>query len=129
MTTTPTRAPFGTWRSPIDAALAAAGRAIPSWPAYVGREVWWTETRPEQGGRTTLLRAPEAGGSPVDLLPDPRWNVRSRVVEYGGRSWAARPADAHRPLRVVFSNYTDQRLYALDLPAGPLERRAPYRTP
>src|SRR5262249_8332375 len=59
------------------------------------------------------------------LLPAP-WNARSRVHEYGGRSYlpvpigekaegsgspAARPAAA--PRAIVFANYADQRLYPL----------------
>ncbi|MFL4908058.1 prolyl oligopeptidase family serine peptidase [Streptomyces sp. MMS24-I2-30] len=116
---------YGSWPSPIDAALAAAHDGHPEWVGFVGDEVWWTEPRPAEGGRRTLVRrrGPEAGhaaptragdsgeqadGTEESLLPAP-WNVRSRVIEYGGLPWAG-VMSADGPL-VVFVNFADQRLY------------------
>ena len=45
------------------------------------------------------------------MLPAP-WNVRSRVIEYGGQPWAGARAASGGPL-VVFVHFADQRLYAL----------------
>jgi acetyl esterase/lipase len=42
------------------------------------------------------------------VLPEP-WNIRSRVIEYGGRPWTA-ATDEHGVL-VVFAHFPDQRLY------------------
>ncbi|WP_228973675.1 prolyl oligopeptidase family serine peptidase [Streptomyces sp. DH12] len=102
--------PYGTWPSPIDARLAAAHDGHPEYVGTVGEEVWWTEPRPAEGGRRALVRR-TADGTEETVLPAP-WNVRSRVVEYGGRPWAgtARP-DGTAPL-VVFCHFPDQRLYA-----------------
>ncbi|MEU4657318.1 prolyl oligopeptidase family serine peptidase [Streptomyces sp. NPDC023723] len=106
---------YGSWPSPIDAALAAARDGRPDEVGFVGEEVWWTEPRPAEGGRRALVRR-RADGAEEDLLPAP-WNVRSRVIEYGGRSWAAVPDDGG-PL-VVFVNFADQRLYRWRPGGGP----------
>ncbi|MEW2495584.1 prolyl oligopeptidase family serine peptidase [Streptomyces nodosus] len=102
--------PYGDWPSPIDAALAAAHDGQPESVGYVGDEAWWTEPRPAEGGRRALVRR-TADGATEAVLPAP-WNVRSRVMEYGGSAWAGtmRPEG---PL-VVFVNFADQRLYAYE---------------
>ncbi|MER7719831.1 prolyl oligopeptidase family serine peptidase [Streptomyces flaveolus] len=104
---------YGSWPSPIDAALAAAHDGRPEDVGFVGGEVWWTAPRPTEGGRRTLVRR-HPDGTEEPVLPAP-WNVRSRVIEYGGRPWAALTAP-DGPL-VVFVNFADQRLYAYE-PGG-----------
>lgn len=99
---------YGSWPSPVDAALAAAHDGRPDDVGFVGDEVWWTAPRPTEGGRRTLVRR-HADGTEEPVLPAP-WNVRSRVIEYGGRPWGAATTDSG-PL-VVFVNFADQRLYA-----------------
>ncbi|QKZ17552.1 S9 family peptidase [Streptomyces chartreusis] len=98
---------YGSWPSPIDAAVAAAHEGRPDFVGFVGEEAWWTEARPTEGGRYTLVRRRTDGGE-ESVLPAP-WNVRSRVIEYGGQPWAGAVADG-RPL-VVFVDFADQRLY------------------
>ncbi|MFI9599727.1 prolyl oligopeptidase family serine peptidase [Streptomyces sp. NPDC052043] len=105
--------PCGSWPSPVDAALAAAHDGRPEFPEFVGDEVWWTEPRPAEGGRRALVRR-LADGSRSTVLPAP-WNVRSRVIEYGGRPWAGAVVDGV-PL-LVFVNFADQRLYRYE-PGG-----------
>ncbi|MDT0613112.1 prolyl oligopeptidase family serine peptidase [Streptomyces lancefieldiae] len=104
---------YGSWPSPIDAALAAAHDGRPEDVGFVGEEVWWTAPRPTEGGRRTLVRR-RADGTQEPVLPAP-WNVRSRVIEYGGRPWDALMKD-DGPL-LVFVNFADQRLYAYE-PGG-----------
>ncbi|MET7735304.1 LpqB family beta-propeller domain-containing protein [Streptomyces sp. NPDC005402] len=104
---------YGSWPSPIDAALAAAHDGHPEWLGFVGDEVWWTEPRPTEGGRRTLVRR-HADGTEESVLPAP-WNVRSRVIEYGGHPWAG-AVQAGEPL-VVFVHFADQRLYRFE-PGG-----------
>lgn len=99
--------PYGSWDSPIDAALAAAHDGQPEFVGFVGDEPWWTEPRPAEGGRRALVRRRAHGGEET-VLPAP-WNVRNRVLEYGGRPWTGVLRDGE-PL-VVFSNFADQRLY------------------
>ncbi|MFM9103801.1 MAG: peptidase S9, partial [Cyanobium sp.] len=49
----------------------------------------WLEQRPDEGGRTTLLRRPagQPEATPSELTPAP-WNLRSRVHAYGGGSYS-----------------------------------------
>ncbi|GAA2438217.1 prolyl oligopeptidase family serine peptidase [Streptomyces mauvecolor] len=104
-------APYGSWPSPIDAALAAAHDGYPDYVGVVGDDLWWTEARPAEGGRRVLVRRrPE--GEAQQVLPEP-WNVRSRVMEYGGRPWDGADRAAKGPL-VVFVHFDDQRLYAYE---------------
>ncbi|WP_418959982.1 prolyl oligopeptidase family serine peptidase [Streptomyces tritici] len=114
-------AAYGTWPSPIDARLAAAHDGRPEYLDEVGDELWWTAPRPAEGGRRALVRR-RADGTEESVLPPP-WNVRSRVVEYGGRPWAGTARPAGGPL-IVFSHFPDQRLYAHepdgDAPPRPL---------
>ncbi|MGY3678677.1 S9 family peptidase [Streptomyces sp. TE33382] len=109
---------YGTWPSPIDAALAASHDGRPEYVGTVGEEVWWTEPRPAEGGRRALVRRRADGGTEA-VLPAP-WNVRSRVIEYGGQPWAGTLRAEGGPL-VVFVHFADQRLYAYapDGPDGP----------
>ncbi|MGW6733840.1 dipeptidyl-peptidase 5 [Streptomyces sp. NPDC055013] len=106
---------YGSWPSPIDAALAATHDGHPEYVGFVGDEAWWTEPRPTEGGRRTLVRR-RADGTEESVLPAP-WNVRSRVVEYGGQPWAGEVADG-LPL-VVFVDFADQRLYRYEEGAEP----------
>ncbi|MFG3364920.1 prolyl oligopeptidase family serine peptidase [Streptomyces sp. NPDC090032] len=104
---------YGSWPSPITAALAAAHDGKPEYVGFVGDETWWTEPRPAEAGRRALVRR-RADGTEHAVLPAP-WNVRSRVIEYGGLPWAgaARPGDPLGPV-VVFVDFADQRLYAYE---------------
>ncbi|MGA4954567.1 prolyl oligopeptidase family serine peptidase [Streptomyces lavendulocolor] len=100
---------YGTWPSPIDARIAAAHGGRPEYVGVVGDEVWWTEPRPAEGGRRALVRR-RPDGTEEQVLPAP-WNVRSRVVEYGGQPWAGAVRGEDATPLVVFSHFPDQRLY------------------
>ncbi|MEU7576943.1 LpqB family beta-propeller domain-containing protein [Streptomyces sp. NPDC041068] len=112
---------YGSWPSPIDAELAASHDGAPGHVGFVGGEAWWTEPRPTEGGRRALVRRlPD--GEERSVLPAP-WNVRTRVVEYGGRAWTG--ADRPEGPLLVFADFADQRLYAYepdapDTPPRPL---------
>ncbi|MET9155992.1 prolyl oligopeptidase family serine peptidase [Streptomyces griseoflavus] len=106
---------YGEWPSPIDAATAAAHDGSPEFVGFVGEEVWWTEPRPAEAGRRTLVRR-RADGTEESVLPAP-WNVRTRVIEYGGLPWAGTVRDGV-PV-VVFVNFADQRLYRWEPGAEP----------
>ncbi|MEU9437582.1 prolyl oligopeptidase family serine peptidase [Streptomyces sp. NPDC048252] len=107
--------PYGSWPSPIDATLAATHDGRPEYVGFVGDEVWWTAPRPAEHGRRTLVRR-RPDGTQESLLPAP-WNVRSRVVEYGGQPWAGAVRDGR--LLVVFVHFADQRLYVYEPGGGP----------
>ncbi|MCK2218856.1 prolyl oligopeptidase family serine peptidase [Actinomadura sp. ATCC 31491] len=108
---------------PIDVARTDGG---PQWVEAVatpaGVEVWWDEPRPHEGGRRCVVRRlPD--GTRTDALP-PGWNARNRVVEYGGRSWRPLPDDGNGG-GLVFTNWSDQRLYRRDGDAEPVPLTPP----
>jgi dipeptidyl aminopeptidase/acylaminoacyl peptidase len=105
-------APFGNWQSPIGAADVARGAVAVSYPSIASGEVWWQERRPSEGGRSTIVASAGPGAAPRELLPAP-WNARSRVHEYGGKSYLPVPSlSLAGGYDLVFANFADQRLYA-----------------
>jgi dipeptidyl aminopeptidase/acylaminoacyl peptidase len=109
-----TRAPYGAWASPIDAAtVGRAGRRLGGPKLAADGAVWWAEGRPEEGGRTTLMRRPAGGG--IEEVTPAGVNVRTRVHEYGGGSWALAAPDL-----VLFVAFRDQRLYRQRLGEAPV---------
>jgi dipeptidyl aminopeptidase/acylaminoacyl peptidase len=102
-----TIAPYGSWVSPLSATDIAGEQHPVSGALFVGDALWWAELRSAEGGRYAVCRRDETG-LPVDVLPAP-WNARSRVHEYGGGAWTATQDG-----RLVFVEFTDQRLYRLD---------------
>jgi dipeptidyl aminopeptidase/acylaminoacyl peptidase len=97
--------PFGTWPSPITAALVATEGVRLSAVAVDGEDLYWLEGRPAEGGRNVLVRR-DATGETTDVTPPP-FNVRTRVHEYGGGAFVVTDG------LVCFSNFADQRLYRL----------------
>ncbi|MCX5386562.1 prolyl oligopeptidase family serine peptidase [Streptomyces sp. NBC_00083] len=102
---------YGSWPSPIGADVAVAHDGYPDYVAMVGDDLWWTEERPAEGGRSVLVRRRPDGEAQM-VLPQP-WNVRSRVMEYGGAPWHGAARAGRGPL-VVFVHFADQRLYAYE---------------
>ncbi|HYZ93481.1 MAG TPA: S9 family peptidase [Actinomycetota bacterium] len=103
----PEIAPYGSWRSPITAAAIARGGIGLSGLHLSGRNVFWSELRPAEGGRTVVLR------NGKELTPK-EFNARTAVHEYGGGAWWVH-GDT-----VFFTNWTDQRLYRQDPGAQPV---------
>jgi dipeptidyl aminopeptidase/acylaminoacyl peptidase len=104
---------YGIWPSPISAAIAAQASRRFGLVQADGGAVYWSESRPEEGGRQTILRA-DGAGKVVELLPSP-FSARSRVHEYGGGEFLAVGRT------VYFVNDKDQDVYALE-PGRPPQR-------
>ncbi|RMB79034.1 S9 family peptidase [Rhodococcus sp. SBT000017] len=103
---------FGSWPSPITAAdLSSAGHPVEG-GCFVGSEIWWSELRPAEQGRTAICRYVDGEVQPV--LPAP-FNARSRVHEYGGGAWTATAAGD-----LVFAEFSDQRVYRLTPGGAPV---------
>ncbi|MFD5468099.1 alpha/beta hydrolase family protein [Kitasatospora sp. NPDC127059] len=100
-------APYGTWPSPVTPADVVRSGVLVEWVGFLGADPCWTEVLPEDGGRNALMRRGPDGAA-VQVLP-PGWDVRSGVIEYGGRPWTAVSDRADDG--VVFSHRGDQRLY------------------
>ena len=103
---------FGSWPSPITAAdLSSAGHPVEA-GCFVGSEIWWSELRPAEQGRTAICR--HVDGEVQPILPAP-FNARTRVHEYGGGAWTATAAGD-----LVFAEFSDQRVYRLTPGGAPV---------
>jgi dipeptidyl aminopeptidase/acylaminoacyl peptidase len=106
MTTT---APFGSWKSPITSALLTSSGIGFSELHFCGGNLYWLESRPDEGGRVAIVRCPHLH-VPSDAIPG-AFNARTRAHEYGGGAYCVH---GHT---VFFSNFKDQRLHRQE-PAG-----------
>jgi hypothetical protein len=95
----PRTAPYGSWPSPISAELITAG--VTGLSALTGNvdALFWLESRPEEGGRNTLIMW--RNDERTELTPTP-FNARTRVHEYGGGAYLATNSNAY------FVNFADQ---------------------
>ncbi len=98
----PKLAPYGSWKSPITSDLIVAGSIRLGEIRLDGAEVYWSESRPVEGGRSVMVRW--AVGQEADMALEP-FNVRTRVHEYGGGAYQVAAG------QIYFSNFADQRLY------------------
>jgi dipeptidyl aminopeptidase/acylaminoacyl peptidase len=112
-------APYGSWRSAITSDLIVAQAVGLPDVLLDGDDIYWIESRPQEGGRNVVVRATPEG--PRDVTPA-GFNARTRVHEYGGG--AVTIADGV----VYFSNFKDQRLYRQAAGAAP-EPMTPEVTP
>ena len=98
-------ASYGSWRSPITAELIVKGSIGLGQIEVEGDNIYWTEGRPAEGGRSAIVHR-DPTGIITDLIPAP-FNARSRVHEYGGGSLAVDQGV------VYFVNFADQRIYSV----------------
>jgi dipeptidyl aminopeptidase/acylaminoacyl peptidase len=95
--------PYGSWKSPITSDLIVAKTIRLGEIRLDGGDVYWSEMRPQEGGRNVIRRR-TATGEISDMTPTP-FNVRSRVHEYGGGAFNVIDGV------IYFVNFADQRLY------------------
>lgn len=103
--------PYGSWPSPVSAADVASASTRFDGARFVGEEIWWAQSVPEEGGRMAVRRRRD--GRTADVLPAP-WSARSRVHEYGGGAWCAAEDG-----RLFFVEGSDQRVYLLGSDGAP----------
>ena len=104
-------APYGTWPSPISPASLVEQAVRLSDLTVCGDRIYWVEGRPVEAGREVLVCL-TGGGRAADLVPA-EFSVRTQVHEYGGRCFAVHGRPTAGPDLAVFSNWADQRLWAL----------------
>ncbi|KAF9554636.1 alpha/beta-hydrolase [Agrocybe pediades] len=100
------KAPYGTWKSPINALDITKG-ANSIADLLVDRstsEVYHLESRPSEKGRNVLVHTV----SKRDIV-GPGWNVRTGVQEYGGAAAIVSDGVAY------FSNLDDGRVYRVEV--------------
>ncbi|MCL5946503.1 MAG: prolyl oligopeptidase family serine peptidase [Chloroflexi bacterium] len=102
---TPTVLPFGGWPSPITPQIVAAAGVSLSHVEVDGSQIYWLEGRPQENGRSCIVRwDPEEGMT--DAIP--AWlNARSRVHEYGGGEYIAAEGD------LFVSHFLDGSLFRI----------------
>jgi dipeptidyl aminopeptidase/acylaminoacyl peptidase len=99
----PQRLPYGSWPTPITSEVVVRASVQLGQVALGDGEVWWSEMRPEEGGRTQLVRM-GADGRRQDALSGDA-NARTAVHEYGGGAWWIGSGGAW------YAEWSDQRLY------------------
>jgi len=106
----PRIAPYGSWASPITSDLIVASSIGLGDILVDGSDVYWIESRPQEQGRSVIVRC-SRDGRPADVTPampmagHVAFNVRTRVHEYGGGAYLVSKGV------VYFCNDADQRLY------------------
>ncbi|HWS82748.1 MAG TPA: prolyl oligopeptidase family serine peptidase [Ktedonobacteraceae bacterium] len=96
-------APYGSWKSPITSDVIVSDSIRLGSIVLDGDDIYWSEGRPSEGGRSVIVRR-SANGSITDITP-PSFNVRTRVQEYGGGAFTVSDGT------IYFTNFADQRLY------------------
>ena len=114
----PQTAPYGSWSSPITSDMIVASSIGLGEILLDGEDVYWLESRPQEGGRSVIVRR-AADGALVDVTPPITaggtvFNVRTRVHEYGGGAYLVNDGV------VYFCNDADQRLYRQEVGAEPV---------
>ena len=112
----PVAAACGAWKSPLTARAVAAGGLQLSRVILDGDDIYWLERRPEESGRSVVVKR-SRDGRITDVTPAGT-NVRTRVHEYGGAAYAVSGGT------IYYSEFTDQRLYRLE-PRGVSEPLTP----
>jgi len=102
---------YGSWKSPITADLAAGGATSFSGLAVDGRDLFWSESRPTEAGRYTIMH--RGSDSTVTECTPRDFYVRSTVHEYGGGAFTVSQG------LIYFVNFKDQRLYRQPLEGTP----------
>ncbi len=98
--------PYGSWVSPITGDLIVSDAVRFGGVKAVSGFLYFSEMRPVEKGRSTLMRRTQEGHF-EELLPSP-YNARTRVHEYGGG------AVLIEGNAIYFSNDADQQLYRVD---------------
>src|SRR5713226_7156448 len=101
----PQVAPHGSWKSPITTDLIVSESISPGQVVLDGQDIYWSETRPSEGGRSVIARR-TTGGMVTDVLPPP-FNACTRVHESRGGAFTVNNGE------IYFSNFKDQRVYRL----------------
>ena len=109
-------APYGSWKSPITAETLVADAVTLDQITLDGDVTYWIEARPTEGGRNVIVRR-DSHGNCADVTPQ-HFNARTRVHEYGGRSYTVHGE------AVYFANFADQRVYRVT-PGGAPEPITP----
>lgn len=124
--------PFGSWTSPITAeSLSKQSALLRDLKIQFDKssgKVYWTSAAGQEGGRVQIFSRNVDGSGKVNEILPAGYNCRTQVHEYGGGAMSVINNV------VYFSNFSDKRLYKIDLtnpsdiipivPENPLHRYA-----
>jgi dipeptidyl aminopeptidase/acylaminoacyl peptidase len=102
-------APYGSWTSPVTPALMTDKTVGLGSLCADGEAIYWLESRPNEAGRSALMRWTGAAGK-TELTPVPI-NIGTRVHEYGGGAYAVSQG------WVVYSEKADGAVWVIE-PTG-----------
>lgn len=97
---------YGSWQSKITAEMVATKSVKLSFSEMDKDFIYYEEIRPDEQGRSVIIKQ-KFNKKPVDLLPK-EYNARTKVHEYGGKSFFVNDSD------VYFVNFNDQKIYKID---------------
>lgn len=105
--------PFGSWTSPITAESLSKQSALKfdlriQFDKSSGK-VYWTSAAGQEGGRVQIFSRNADGSGKVNEILPAGYNCRTQVHEYGGGAYSVKNNV------VYFSNFSDKRLYKIDL--------------
>lgn len=103
---------YGHWLSPIRSEQLVQQQNSPYDFVRCGDTLLWIQSLARENGRLSVFTLPDEHQPMIELSPAPL-NARSTVHEYGGAACLLTPQTLY------LSNYSDQRLYALDLTQTP----------
>jgi len=115
----PQIASYASWASPISSDLIVASSIGLGDILTDGPDIYWLESRPQEQGRSVIVRYSQNDG-PADVTPplpldgQGAFNVRTRVHEYGGGAYLVSGGV------VYFCNDADQRLYRQERGGSPV---------
>lgn len=104
--------PYGSWPTPITSELVVRSARLPTGLHLDGDDLWWSEGRPEEGGRVAVLRR-EPDGRVTEVVTAPL-SARSGVHEYGGGAWWVRGGV------LWFTDWASQRLHRVEPGSEPV---------
>lgn len=112
-----TKAPCGTWTSPVSTKLMTETAIGLSSVLVDGLDLYWLESRPHEGGRGVLNRW-HLHGNIEEINPSP-FNIGSRVHEYGGGAFAVKNG------LIIFSERKDGNVFLIEGAAAPRQIPTP----
>jgi dipeptidyl aminopeptidase/acylaminoacyl peptidase len=98
--------PYGFWKSKISSEMVASHNVKLNFADIESDTIYFEEMRPNEKGRTVIVKQ-KIGQKALDLLPE-KYNARTRVHEYGGKSSFVNKN------QVYFVNFNDQNIYVIN---------------
>lgn len=112
---------YGSWTSPVTSQLLVGDVVGLSFPLIEAGAYYWIESRPTEAGRNVLVRR-RPDGVTADVFGF-EFAARTLAHEYGGLCYAVKGST------VFFSNFSDQRLYRMEIGEEPVALTAEPLTP